>query len=191
MNKQHDFFSTFPTLQTKRLNLRQIVAADAKDLFRFYSDANFKRYLDWDGPVSVDECVTMIDFWKRSFEANTLLPWGISTITNNELIGTIMIAPTRGTFKDTPRYPFTLAYDLRMDFWKKGFMTEALKAALNFSKKELGPHRIQAEVLPENTASLKLLEKLGFRREGLLHHYLMHETTKAFLNVVVLALLFS
>ncbi|WCN37903.1 GNAT family N-acetyltransferase [Aneurinibacillus uraniidurans] len=189
MNKWDNFFSTFPSIQTERLFLRQIVAADAEDLYCFYNDAKFKQYLDWNGPSSIDECLNMIDFWNRSFEEKRVLPWGISTRNNDKLIGTIIIMPIRGTFEDAPRYPFTLAYDLEMEFWNKGFMTEALKAALNFCKKEPDVHRIQAEVLPENKASLRLLEKLGFHKEGLLNQYLMHESSKTFMNVILMALL--
>ncbi|QAY67556.1 GNAT family N-acetyltransferase [Paenibacillus protaetiae] len=191
MNKRDDLFSTFPELRTKRLVLRQMTAADAEDLFGFYHDTKFKQYLDWHGPGSIDECVRMIGFWNNGFEEKIMLPWGISMHNNRELIGTIVIMPIRGTFEDAPRYPFTIAYDLKTAFWNKGFMTEALTAALDFCKKETGLHRIQAEVLPENAASLKVLEKLGFRREGLLSHYLMHESTKIFMNVVMMAMLLS
>jgi ribosomal-protein-alanine N-acetyltransferase len=191
MNKWDDFFRTFPSLQTERLFLREIITADAEELYCFYNDAKFKQYLDWNGPSSVDECLHMIDFWNRGFAEKRVLPWGISTRTSSKLIGTIIIMPTRGTFEDAPRYPFTVAYELKMEFWNKGYMTEALKAALDFSKKEPSLHRIQAEVLPENKASLRLLEKLGFRKEGLLHQYLMHESSKAFMNVVLMALLLN
>ncbi|MNR59841.1 ribosomal-protein-S5-alanine N-acetyltransferase [compost metagenome] len=69
-------------------------------------------------------------------------------------------------------------------------MSEALQAVIGFSREHLGPRRIQAEVYPENTSSLKLLKKLGFEEEGLLRQYMMHEVTKQLLDVVMLALLF-
>ncbi|WP_219639290.1 GNAT family N-acetyltransferase [Cohnella sp. CFH 77786] len=191
MLEQNDLFLAFPSIQTKRLHLRQIVAADAEDLYSFYKDPKFIKYLDWDGPGSIEECAKMIDSWNRSYEAKRLLPWGIAWRNNNKLIGTVMFMPLRGTFEDTPRFPFTIGYDLKRELWNKGIMTEALQAALDFCTKKIGPHRVQAEVLPGNTASIKLLKKLGFREEGLLHHYLMHERTKTFLNVVVLALLLN
>ena len=50
-------------------------------------------------------------------------------------------------------------------------MTEALSAILKFGFDELELNRIEAVVLPENTASIQMLEKLGFRKEGLLEEY--------------------
>lgn len=77
------------------------------------------------------------------------------------------------------------------DYWGKGIMSEAMQGVINFSKTQISPNRIQAEVYPENIASLKLLKKLGFQEEGLLRQYLMHEVTKTFLDVVLLALLIN
>jgi ribosomal-protein-alanine N-acetyltransferase len=186
---QKNLFSVFPFIQTERLSLRQITVNDSEDLYNFYRDPNFIQYLDWDGPSSVEESAMMINSWNQDFELKKLIPWGISSRNDNRLIGTIMFMPIRGTFQDLPRFPLTISYDLQSDFWNKGIMTEALKAVLDFSKKKIQPHRVQAEVLSENTASLKVLKKLGFQEEGLLKHYLMHEVSKSFLNVVMLSLL--
>lgn len=60
-----------------------------------------------------------------------------------------------------------LFYLLRKDDYKqKGFMTEALEPVLAFGFNELGLHRIEALVADWNTASVKLLLKYGFRKEG-------------------------
>ncbi|NHN31815.1 GNAT family N-acetyltransferase [Paenibacillus agricola] len=187
MPYQKNLFSAFPFIQTERLSLRQITADDSEDLYNFYRDPNFFQYLDWEGPSSVKESTLLIDSWNQYFEGKKLIPWGISSLKDSRLIGTIMLMPTRGTFEDVPRYPLTISYDLQKDLWNNGIMTEALKAVLDFSKENIGHHRIQAEVLSENAASLKILKKLGFQEEGLLKHYLMHEVTKSFLNVVMLA----
>jgi ribosomal-protein-alanine N-acetyltransferase len=171
--QQDDLFNSFPSIQTKRLCLRQMFAGDAEDLFSFYRDPEFIKYLDWKGPSSIDQCTIMIDSWNRSFTERRLIPWGISTGLNNKLIGTIMFMPIRGTFQEVPRYPLAMGYDLKKEFWNKGIMTKALKAALDFSIKKIGPHRIQTDVLPEHTASIKLLKKLGFQEEGILKHYII------------------
>ncbi len=64
-----------------------------------------------------------------------------------------------------------VSYYLSPDMWKKGIITEALKLVLSFGFEDLKLNRIQACVLPENAASLRVLEKNGFRREGLLRQY--------------------
>jgi ribosomal-protein-alanine N-acetyltransferase len=61
-------------------------------------------------------------------------------------------------------------YELHPDYWRQGLMTEALQAMIqySFSDQALLPvHRIEALVAPGNIASIRLLEKLGFAREGL------------------------
>ena len=51
---------------------------------------------------------------------------------------------------------------------RQGLATEAVSAMLNFCFDRMSIHRVQAFIHPENVASLRLVEKLGFRREGLL-----------------------
>jgi ribosomal-protein-alanine N-acetyltransferase len=186
-----DLPAPFPFIQTKRLSLRQMVSRDAEALYTFYSDPSVTRYLDWSGPSSIDESVRLIDSWNVSFQQKKLIPWGISLNTADKLIGTIMLMPTRGTFEEVPLFPITIGFDLDRSLWNKGIMSEGLQAVLAFGREHIGPHRFQAEVVPENTASLRILRKLGFKEEGLLKQYLLHEVTKTFLDVVMLALLNS
>ena len=54
------------------------------------------------------------------------------------------------------------------DFWGRGLMSEALAAVLSYAFEDLGMHRIEADVDPDHAASLALLEKFGFIREGIL-----------------------
>jgi ribosomal-protein-alanine N-acetyltransferase len=59
-----------------------------------------------------------------------------------------------------------IGYWIDESFQRRGLMTEAVRAVLNFSFDELGLHRVQAAIMPHNTASLRVVEKIGFRREG-------------------------
>ncbi len=60
----------------------------------------------------------------------------------------------------------SIGYWTSRDFVRRGYMTEAVNATLEFSFTQLGLHRIEAACIPENLASRGLLEKLGFRKEG-------------------------
>jgi ribosomal-protein-alanine N-acetyltransferase len=64
-----------------------------------------------------------------------------------------------------------IAYYLSKDYWNKGIMSEAAKEVVRFGFEDLGLHRIQATVLPENIYSLRILKKIGFIEEGLLRKY--------------------
>ena len=61
-----------------------------------------------------------------------------------------------------------VGYKFDKDFQHRGYATEALAAALDIVFRDAKIHRVEATVMPSNTASIKLLEKLGFQCEGLL-----------------------
>ena len=184
-----EVFRHFPVLRTDRLTLRKMDRSDAGALYDYYSDADVTRYMDWDGPASALHAEEMIVSWNGLYENRQLLPWGVTLNNQSKLIGTVMYMPIRGSFEHKPLYPVTVAYDLSKTHWNKGIMSEALQAVIDFGSETVGAHRVQAEVAPRNKASLKMLEKLGFQQEGILHQYLMHEATKMFFDVVMLALI--
>lgn len=182
-------FASFPRIETKRLHLREIDPDDAEDLYAFYADPRVTRHLDWNGPASLADTGQLIESWKTAFQERRLLPWGIAYQGKPEIVGTVMLMPTRGVFEERTRYPLVLGYDLAPAQWNKGVMSEALAGVLDFTRESLRPYRIQAEVVPDNAASMKLLKKLGFQYEGVLRSYLMHEATQKLLDIAVMALL--
>lgn len=66
----------------------------------------------------------------------------------------------------------SLGYWVGAGFGGRGIMTEAVRAAIPFAFEHLRLHRIEAACLPHNAASLRVLEKAGFVREGFAHKYL-------------------
>ncbi len=66
----------------------------------------------------------------------------------------------------------TLGYWVGAKFARQGYMTAAVRAVIPFVFDSLELHRLEAACLPTNTASIKLLEKTGFQREGLARRYL-------------------
>lgn len=65
-----------------------------------------------------------------------------------------------------------LGYKISKDFRNKGVMTAAVDAVVRIAFDELQLHRIEANVMPRNTASLRVLEKNGFQNEGISKYYL-------------------
>lgn len=65
-----------------------------------------------------------------------------------------------------------LGYFMDVDQQGKGYVTEAIKGLLDFAFGPLALHRIQAAIMPRNAKSLRVIEKLGFRREGYAERYL-------------------
>jgi len=66
----------------------------------------------------------------------------------------------------------TLGYWIGAQYANQGYMTAAVRAVVPFVFDSLELHRLEAACLPANTASIRLLEKTGFKREGLARRYL-------------------
>jgi ribosomal-protein-alanine N-acetyltransferase len=82
---------------------------------------------------------------------------------SNRVIGTCLL------FRfDEPSARAEIGYVLAQEFWGAGHMLEAMKAFVAFAFEQVGLRRLEAEIDPRNGTSAKLLERLGFVREGLL-----------------------
>jgi ribosomal-protein-alanine N-acetyltransferase len=66
----------------------------------------------------------------------------------------------------------TLGYWVGAEYAQQGYMTAAVRALVPFVFDTLELHRLEAACLPTNTASMRLLDKTGFQREGLARRYL-------------------
>ena len=80
-----------------------------------------------------------------------------------------------------------IGYILNRNYWRRGLMQQALEAVIEFAFTTLDLHRIEADVDPQNTGSLAILEKLGFEREGLFRERWLHDG--AWVDSVMLGLL--
>lgn len=86
----------------------------------------------------------------------------------DEVIGTVCLSSiSYGSVKSG-----TLSYKLDAGCWGKGLATEAVREVVNFAFNILRLHRIEAQVMPRNARSLRVMEKLGFEKEGLAHRCL-------------------
>jgi len=65
-----------------------------------------------------------------------------------------------------------IGYDLQTDHWNKGYITEALKAVINYGFNKLEINRIEAEVMQGNIISERVLTKLNFKNEGVLREWM-------------------
>ena len=92
----------------------------------------------------------------------------IETKPDKRLIGGLTLdAIRRGT---TQRG--VIGYWLTKDATGQGYMTEAVRAALGFAFRELKLHRVEAASIPENVPSVRVLERVGFEREGYMRAYI-------------------
>lgn len=154
----------FPALPTARLYLREIVASDAPTLFHIHRDVDAMRWFGTDPLTTLQEAEQLVErfaSWRHAPNPGTR--WGIEDRATGALIGSC------GLFKWNRGWRVcSLGYELAQPAWGQGFMQEALVAALTWGFEHMALNRVEAQVHPDNLASLKLLDKLGFVQEGVL-----------------------
>jgi ribosomal-protein-alanine N-acetyltransferase len=154
-------FDPFPNLSTERLVLRQLRYEDEDDLFVLRCNETLMRFIPRPLAISVEDAYLLIQNLNQSIRANELITWAITLKNDNRVIGTI------GFVKINKQdYRAEVGYLLHHDFHGTGLMQEALVAVLNYGFQTLKLHSIEAIVDPDNTASAKLLERNGFKKEG-------------------------
>lgn len=155
-------FSPFPVLYTERLVLRNFTKNDANDLFKLRSDEKVMQFIDRPRTASVKDALEFIHKIHDSLKTNYGITWAISLNNNNKtLIGTIGFWRIMGE-----HYRAEIGYMLHTDFHAKGIMHEAMQPVLKYGFNIMNLHSVEANVSPENFASMKLLEKNGFVKEA-------------------------
>jgi ribosomal-protein-alanine N-acetyltransferase len=163
-----------PILASERLVIRVPTERDADAMARFASD-NREHFAPWD-PARDDDYFTPA-YWKRTLaedvaRARDGTQMQLVLIDREHPDSTIvgqctMSGITRGVFQAAH-----LGYGLDHRFVGRGLMSEALRTVIDHAFYETNLHRIMANTMPHNERSLRLLERLGFEREGLAKNYL-------------------
>ena len=129
--------------------------------FLLRSDKDAMKYLDRPIAQTIEDAQTLLNKMTEAANNNTGITWAIQLKENPALIGTI------GFWRiDKENHRGEIGYMLRPNFFRMGIATEALNAAVNYAFKHLNFHSIEANINTENDASMRLLEKQGFRKEA-------------------------
>ncbi|MFJ7666374.1 GNAT family N-acetyltransferase [Lysinibacillus sp. NPDC097195] len=177
-------FTHFPTFKTQRFILRQAVVDDCHDLFELYSDEEVTRYLPLAPFVTIENALDELDWYDTIFKEQTGLRWVIEVKESKKIIGTCGFLNYEHAHNR-----IEIGYDLMPSYWGKGVMKEALQCIIPFAFETMAIHKIEAKVEPANQASITLLEKLNFFKEGVLRQ---HEFEKGkYIDLAILSLLRS
>lgn len=152
-----------PTISAARVSLRMIREDDLEGIYTIFSDPQVMRY--WSTPPlpDMDAARKLLSEILESYRQNALMKWGIVRLTCGALIGTCTIF---NLSLDHGRAE--IGYALGRAHWGHGYMHESLQALIGHAFGELNLRRLEADVDPRNVASIRTLERLGFRQEGLL-----------------------
>ena len=157
------FGEALPVLETPRLRLRHPRPEDAEAVFAIFGDPVAMRYWSHEPLADLGAARAYLASIDAGFAARALFQWAVAERGQGHLIGTVTL-----TSWDRTNRHAELGYMLAPARWGEGLASEAVRAVLAFGLPALDLHRVEAELDPRNAASGRLLERLGFRREGLL-----------------------
>jgi len=143
-------------ITTPRLLIRKFEPQDGNALFEYLSDPGIYRFEPGE-PVSLAEAQEIAI--KRAHGSDF---WAVVLKQDQRLVGHLY-------FKQTEPLDFLtweLGYIFNPAFHNKGYATESAGALVRVGFAHFGIHRVMAHCNPENTASWKVLEKIGMRKEG-------------------------
>jgi RimJ/RimL family protein N-acetyltransferase len=152
-----------PTLHTARLRLRPFTGTDADALYALHSDAHVLRY--WDSPPWTERARAerFIAACRQLAEDGAGARLAMDRGCDGSFLGWCSLTRWNPDYRSA-----TLGYCLAEAAWGHGYATEAARAVLQWAFGTLDLNRVQAEADTRNAASARVLEKLGFVREGTL-----------------------
>lgn len=150
-------------LQTPRLLLRKITLEDRDAIFAWARDPEVTRYGSWEAHQTPHDTEMFIEACVRQYDRKGLGPWLIELRETNEVVGTCGFG-----YVDRLDRRGGIGYFLAQAHWRQGLAPEAAAAILRFGFGALALNRIEARCMLANTASERVMQKIGMRYEGTL-----------------------
>jgi len=152
-----------PTLDTERLRLRWLEERDVDALYEIFGDPAVIRY--WSSPALTDRkaAARLLQEIRDYAVQGTLYQWGVALRNGDQVIGTVTLAWINREHRRAD-----VGFALAASAWGQGYATEAVARLIKYAFDDMELHRLGADVDPRNERSIRLLERLGFQREGLL-----------------------
>jgi RimJ/RimL family protein N-acetyltransferase len=157
------FAKLVPTLESTRLRLRPYRDSDVDRMFQLYSDPLVMRYWSFPPWTHRAQAEAYVQRALNEMAEGRTLPWAVATRADDRLVGTTTMFAL-----DTLQGRAEIGYSLDPKLQGQGLASEALRLALVHAFDTLRLRRVEADVDPRNIPSCRLLERLGFRLEGLL-----------------------
>jgi len=154
------------TLKTERLVLRQLRDEDAKALSKYGSNFDIARMTgSFPHPFPLLSAEFKILHLKAQKTRGLAYPYAITAKGHDDMIGIVDL------FRRTERSPLEFGYWIGEPYWGKGYASEACQCLMAEADRHFGPTLLTAGVFSDNPASLRVLEKLGFKPTGKTEKY--------------------
>lgn len=151
----------FPVLETERLLLEELTLDHTDVIFSLRSSEEVNRYINRPKATENRDAEAWIKKVRSGFPKAANITWVIRLKASDECVGSLVL----WNFQSA-NYRAEIGYELLPDHQGVGIMSEAVNAVLNFCFDSLNLHTIEANLSPENKASVDLLARNGFRREA-------------------------
>ena len=151
------------TLETERLILRRFDINDVEELFYngYITDEKMTENLSWKPCKTLEEQRKIIENWVKQYEKNDFYKWLIETKDTHELIGGIDIC---NLYKNKDYGE--VGYCIGSKYWNQGYATEALRRVIEYLLIECEFHLVEAHHAGYNTASGRVMEKAGMKKDA-------------------------
>ena len=160
-----------PRLETTRLVIRALRMEDADFILKEWGDALVTFYMRDEQPLKTrEQALEMLLPHQTPEKMPSMRWWGIDIKSEAAMIGTC------GYYKwNKQHHRAEIGYDLWTDYWGQGLMPEALREIIRYGFDDMELNRIEATTHTENQRSQRVLEKLGFQKEGQLREYYLRD----------------
>lgn len=150
-------------LQTERLKLMELSWAELEDIHQLHLLPAIDEFNTIGIPETLNVTSSLVTDWLSQQTASPRMSYifCIKHVDTNQFVGLIALSLGKPNFKIAEVW-----YKIHPVCWRQGYAAEALVKLLKFGFSNLGLHRIEAGCAVENIASIKVLEKVGMRREG-------------------------
>ncbi len=151
------FDASAETIEVGVITLRALSIEDASAVHAYASDPEVARFTLWPPHKSEESARAFL----AVLTGPTVLSWSIVLREERCVVGMIFFHSLSKRHRKAE-----IAFNVARCHWKKGFATEAARAALRFAFEQLGLNRVEATCMPGNVASQRVLEKIGMSKEG-------------------------
>lgn len=161
-------FSYFPTIETRRLLLREITPEDVNALLRHFGNPEVVQFIDMQPIKTIEQANEWLKWMGGFFAAQDGLRWGIVLKDSGKFVGS---AGLHNWHRET--HYAEIGCDIAHTHWGNAYGQEAMRGIIEFGWAQMKLNRIEADVVQGNQRSQHVLQKLGFQQEGVLRQRLL------------------
>ena len=163
-------FKSPPELYTKRLLLRKMQKTDSADMHEYASREEVSRYLLWNPHESLGYTYRYLTYLQSRYRAGEFYDWAVVLKEQQKMIGTAGF--TKFYYDDNAA---EIGYVLNDRYWGNGFAVEAAAEVIKFGFEVLKLNRIEARYIVGNDQSLRVMQKLRMKHEGIMRESLLNK----------------